>query len=316
MAISPENAAKEFQRAVRAQRATLDRLLDRRGVMSLRRYYDQAQDRLERMLTRMARGSKREPMTPLQAQQLLQEVRVAQATIAKRMAQTLRPVLTEAQNEGVDQAAEAVEELDRKFTGAIFSLPITDVAVKNNLTEKRSGILDKTNGVAWDNFGTALVEGMAAAAALSLSLQETPMDAIDRLRAAADDAWWRGERIVHTEMAYAYNQAQADAIAEVAPFFDGLGKRWCELVDDVTGLPLDNRVGNDSIALHGQVVEHSGLFVMPPDPSVHRSFWNRSWFASPNRPNDRSITMPWRASWNVPGWRWVNNERVPVNNKT
>lgn len=316
MATSPKNAAQEFQRSVRAQRATLDRLLDRRGGDAMRRYFNQAQDRLERMLSRMARGSKREPLTPLQAQQLLQQVRAAQQDVAQRISKVFRSVLEEAQEEGVDQATQAVEELDRNVSGALLSLPTTDLAVKERLLDRRAATLDTSNANAWSNFGTALFGAAAASAASSLSLQESPMDAIDRLREAADGVWWQAERIIHTEMAYAYNQAQADAIAEVAPFLEGLEKRWCELVDDATGLPLDNRVGTDSIALHGQVVEHSGLFVMPPEPSVHRSFWNRSWFSSPNRPNDRSITMPWRKSWGVPGWRWINNTRVPVNTRT
>lgn len=316
MATSPANAAQKFQQSVRAQRATLDRLLDRRAASALRRQYDQAQDRLERTLARMARGSKREPLTPLQAQQLLQQVREAQQAIAARLAKVLRPVLSEAQLTGVDQANEAMEDLERSFTGALLDLPTAELAIRERIKDQRASVLDRTNDTAWVNFGAALVIGMATAAAQSLALQEPPMDAIDRLREAADQNWWRGERIIHTEMAYAYNQAQADAIAEVAPFLDGMGKRWCELVDDVTGRPMDNRVGNDSLVLHGQVVEHSGLFVMPPDPIVHPSFWNKAWFSSPNRPNDRSITMPWRPAWGVPGWRWVDNKKVPVNSKT
>lgn len=313
MATSPANAAQEFQRSVRAQRATLDRLLDRRGAGSLQRYFNQAQDRLERMLSRMAKGSKREPLTPLQAQQLLEQVRAAQQDIAARLRRSLVQVFVEAQNEGVDQATLAIERLERDNTGAYLTLPTSEISVKNRLVEQRQPTLEKMNDAAWQNFAGALQVGMSAALAQSLSLQETPMDAIDRLRTVADSNWWRGERIIHTGMAYAYNQAQADAISEVAPFMAGLGKRWCELVDDVTGQPLDNRVGNDSLVLHGQVVEHSGLFVMPPDPIVHPSFWNKAWFSSPNRPNDRSITMPWRPDWRVPGWRWINNQRVPVN---
>lgn len=316
MPTSPERAAQEFQRSVRAHRAALDRLLDRRSGAALKKYYDQAQDRLERMLARMARGARQEPLTPLQAQQLLQQVREAQQTIARKLAQTLRPVLTEAQQEGIDQTTETMEVLDERLNNSMLVLPTSDVAYKSRLVDQRAAVLDKANDSAWLNFGAALVTGLSSAAAMSLSLQETPMDTVARLREAADDNWWRGERIIHTEMAYAYNQAQADTISEVAPFIEGLGKRWCELVDDATGLPLDNRVGADSIVLHGQVTEYSGLFVMPPDPMVHRSFWNKSWFSSPNRPNDRSITMPWRRSWGIPGWRWVNNQRVPVNSGT
>lgn len=312
MAISP---SREFERAVRAHRATLDRLLDRRAVLGLRRYFAQAQDQLERILRGMAKGPQRAPVTPLQAQQLLRQVREAQQIIAARLAVRLTPVLREAQLEGVDETDDAVVKLEEDESGALLMLPLSETSTKQMLAERRSAKLEAANGAAWGKFSEAVASVMGQAAAVSLALGETPHEVIDRMRKNAEDNWWRAETIIHTEMAYAYNQAKADAIAEVAGAIPGLGKRWCELVDDATGLPLDDRVGNDSLVLHGQVVEGKGLFVMPPDPSVHPSFWNQAWDSSPNRPRDRSVTMPWKESWGVPGWRWVNNQRVPVNQR-
>lgn len=313
MAVPPKNAGREFQRAVLAHRATLDRLLDRRSILGLRRYFNQAQDKLESMLGRMAKGARGEPLAASQAQLLLQTVRQAQQEIAKRLAARLRPVLVEAQGEGIDQVEETMVEMEDKSHGALLALGLSELTTKSKLQEQRASVLERINETAWGAFAAAVAVGMSESLAMSLAMREEPLVAVERLRAAADKGWWRAERIVHTEMAYAYNQAQADAISEVAGGIKGLGKRWCELVDDATGLPMDNRVGNDSIVLHGQVVEASGLFVMPEDPIVHPSFWNRTWSSSPNRPNDRSVTMPWRQEWGVPGYRLVNGARVPVN---
>lgn len=313
MAVSPDSVGREFQKQVRRSRTTLDRLLDRRAVLGMRRYFDQAQDRLEQMLQRTNRGARTEPLSPAQAQQLLQQVKQAQLVLAQRLARMLMPVLEEAQVEGIDQADVALAKLEKEHSGAVLLLPTSELSVKTKLQERRAAKLEAANAGAWEKFATAIGIALSEAAAFSLATLETPQEAIARLRAAADRNWFRGETIIQTEMAYAFNQAQTDAIAEVSGTIKGLGKRWCELVDDLTGLPLDSRVGNDSIALHGQVAEYSGLFVMPPDPSVHPSFWNQTWACSPNRPRDRSVTVPWRREWGVPGWQWLNGQRVPVN---
>jgi len=73
---------------------------------------------------------------------------------------------------------------------------------------------------------------------------------------------------------------------------------------------LEERVGQDSIVLHGQVVKRSGFFVMPPDLRVTPKMWGHLYFSSPNRPNDRSVTMPWQPGMGVPGWEWKNGQRV------
>ena len=98
-------------------------------------------------------------------------------------------------------------------------------------------------------------------------------------------------------------------------------QRWSEHCDDSTGMPLDNRVGVDSIAMHGQVAAPGEVFVMPsnapaPDAKgrteVPEQLVGLSWYFPPNRPNDRAIVQPWHPAWGVPGWRWDGSQRVPV----
>lgn len=313
MAVSPKDAASEFQKALRAHRATLDRLLDRRALLIQRRYFDKAQDQLERALTRRVPPGQKQAVSPLQAQQLLLQVRESQMFISKRLSQLLEPVLEEAQEEGIEQTAESTDRLEFFFWGKRPAIPFDEESVKRRLVEGRSAQIKKTNEAAWLAMGAAMAVQQQRALSVSLALEETPQEAISRMRQAADEEWWRGKRIIHTEMAVSYNLAQADAITELAAHGSDWVKRWCELVDDTTGQPLDSRVGNDSIALHGQIADPGGRFVMPEDPTVDRSFWNKAWLSSPNRPNDRSITMPVRLSWGIPSYRLINGERVPVN---
>lgn len=182
------------------------------------------------------------------------------------------------------------------------------------LVERRRAVLDATNKRSFRDYGDRLTQAARQRMAVSLAIGETTTEAIDSLRETLDNEWWQGERIVVTEMAKAYNTAHADSIQLVGTELRDLKKRWTELVDDATGEPMDNRVGRDSIVLHGQVTEMDGVFVMPPDPTVHRSFWNKTYHSSPNRPNDRSVTMPWRPGWGVPGWVWRDGQRVDIPN--
>ena len=127
-------------------------------------------------------------------------------------------------------------------------------------------------------------------------------EAIGAAVEAADRQWWKVERVARTEGALAFNAAQEDGIALLAQAHPGLMKRWTELVSDLTGAPLDDRVGDDSIALHGQVARPGGLFVMPDTDKAPARMVGMSWSSPPNRPNDRATLLPWHPDWGIPGW--------------
>ena len=312
MDTQPGPTLKAYQRALRRHRATLDRLLDRRSAAALKKFYSRAQDDLERQLARMARESRGEALTPLQAQQLLAALVAGQRRITAKLAANFLTVSEEAQREGVAATDDTIGRLEEEADRKAVSLPLGEMAVVAMLTEKRRGFLTTSAQSAFQQFSQRLNIRAQEQLAVSLAMEESSADAIDRLRGSADAEWWQGERIVVTETAKAFNLAQADSIDMVAREVGNLYKRWTELVDDATGMPMDNRVGKDSIALHGQVTSSNGIFVMPPDPSVHRSFWNQTYYSSPNRPNDRSVTLPWRPSWGVPGWEWRDGQRVDI----
>lgn len=302
----------QYQRELKRNRATLDRVLDRRSVLALKRYFDKTQDELERQLFVMARSAGMTPMSPLQAQQLLLQVHIAQQIIAKRLHEQFMPVAAEVQVEGVRETDRTLTVLNAGLMGVDISLSLTEPTVMAGLVEKRRPALAASNALAFGRYGEALITASKEKVALSLAMGETPMQAIERLRKGLDETWWQAERIVVTDTAKAFNSAHADSIIEAGKDMRDLKKRWTELVDDATGQPMDNRVGKDSMVLHGQITAMDGVFVMPPDPTVHRSFWNKTYFESPNRPNDRSVTMPWRPGYKIPGWEWRDGQRVDI----
>jgi hypothetical protein len=129
---------------------------------------------------------------------------------------------------------------------------------------------------------------------------------------AYESEFWRVERAVRTQASFAFNASVTDGIHVIGREFPDMRIRWVELVSDQTGEPLDNRVANDSLALHGQLKTRDGVFIMPRDRRVDSKLYGKTYDAPPNRPNDRAVLMPWRKAWGIPGWvyrdgtrRWV-----------
>ena len=304
--------SREFERALRAHRDVLDRILDRRSVVALKRLYDRAQDELEKKLTALVRVGRHETMTAAQVQQLLMQVRQGQQAIAAQMHKTFVPITREAQLEGIQQVDRSIVTLERAYTGTTITLPLSEAATFTGIIDKRASSLIRANAASFQRYGSRVTAAIEEQLALSLATGETPLDAIERVRSTADLEWWQGERIVRTELAHAFNSAHADSIEVAAKDLRGLGKRWSEHVDDATGAPLDNRVAADSMVLHGQVAAQDGVFVMPPDNRVSSKMWNKTYRNGPNRPNDRSVTMPWRPHYPVPSWEWKGGQKVPM----
>jgi len=116
--------------------------------------------------------------------------------------------------------------------------------------------------------------------------------------------------------AMAYSATSADGIAAISDSVGGMWMRWTEFVSDSTGEGLDDRVGIDSEAMHGQVAPPGGKFTQPPTSKsggiVKGKIVGEEFEFPPNRPNDRSVLAPFRPEWGVPGWQWVGGRRVPV----
>jgi hypothetical protein len=297
---------------MRAHRETLDRVMDRRGVKSLRKLYDRSQQELVRKLDRTIKSGKKDTMTALQMHQMLVQVREGQARIAASMANGLKPVLRDTQSDAIRQAAGTIRRLEKLFTGAEVSLPIEEAALFADIQGKRMPSLIRANAASFQRYGSTVTSKIEEQLALSLMTGETPYDAMERVEETADTEFWRAERIVRTETAYAFNASHADSIAAAAEELPDLYQRWSEHVDDTTGQPLDDRVAEDSLVLHGQVTKPGQMFVMPPDPRVSPKMWNQQYENPPNRPNDRAVLLPWRPDWGVAGWSWRNGQRVNI----
>jgi hypothetical protein len=299
----------------------LNRLIDKGGVQRLKRLYEQGQAELERKLGHVVgRGSS--PFTVHQHRAMLAHVRQGQVAIAQRLGTASAQATVETQTDALHALVRNIKRLEKTHgSGMTPTLPIEEAAKFQGIVDKRKTSLHKQNKSSMARFGANVVKKLEHQMSLSLVTGESTGEAVERVARTADVEFWQVERIVRTEQAWAYSATQRDAIAETPELF----MRWTELCDDPTAgwpHPMDDRVGADSVALHGIVAKPGSQFEMPSNATsirimtrygesrVFDDMIGQSWDHPPNRPNDRAVIMPWHPEWGVPGWEVVGGRRI------
>ena len=300
-----------YRAIVRDQQRSLGKLVKSAGVTPVRKLYEQMLADLTKKLNVTASGT----FTYQQLNILIAQVKLGLARLQRDVSSA---VGSGAMKIGIASARDILQNaasLEKHFTGAALPLRVMEVGQLHGLVADRTASLMRINETSMARFGVGLVRRMETEMAVSLSTGESHSTAIDRVMKTGDLEWWRAERIVRTEMAFVANSSARDANDEQAVELEGdMWSLWSEHVTD-EGEPLDDRVGVDSEAMHGQVAPPGGLFTQPPTARdgevVQVGLVGKTWTCPPNRPNDRAALIPWRANWGVPGWRW-DGQRVPV----
>jgi len=294
----------EFQQASIGHIKRLNTLIDKKSIPRLRKLYTESMHDLERKLAK-AVGSGASPFTIQKHKALLAQVHQGLAELGRNLGNAMGQETTQTQEISARALISDVKKLEKKHTGASIQLPIEEASRFAGVIDKRKTSLLKLNKTSMAKYGASIVGKLEGVMAQTLVQGESGFQAIDRVTSAYDMEWWRAERIVRTEQAWAYNATQMDGIQDVSKTFKDMMMRWCELVSDVTLVPYDKRVGDDSIAMHGQLARPGTMFQMPAvAPSglkISGSLLGKSWTNPPNRPNDRAVLQPWRPGW---GWGW------------
>lgn len=296
-------------------RARLARLSERRGVSQIKSLYDEAIAELERKLRKL--GSAKDTFTAHQMRMLLAQAQDGQARIVRRMADGLSDATRDAQVDSLQSLLDDVHRLEKRFSGADVELPLDEAGRFRGVIDGRRQSLLRSHEESLSAYGGDVVMRIEDELSLSLATGESFAEAVERVQTVTETEWWKAERIVRTELMSASNSAQYDGMKALTEEIDDMFVRWEERVNDITYEPFDERVGADSIALHGQVIRPGEVFRFPnsmPDgtsiPPEAEAFIGESWAFPPNRPNDRATISPVRPSWGIPGWRWVNGRRV------
>ncbi len=315
--------ASAYAQALAGQHRFLEQVETKAALQRLKKTYDAANEELARKLAALVKAGKGETFTAHQARQMLVQIKAGQVKLAQAMAGKLGAETKGVQSSAVKKLIQEIEQLEKKYTGAAFEMPMSEVAHFTGATGKREQSLLKMHKSSMANYGIKNVDRMERAMATALASGVTNDEAIAKIMDAADVSWSQGERIVRTELSWAFNATQADGIEAAAAELPDMMMRWSEHCTDA-GVPLDDRVAVDSIAMHGQLTAPGGLFVMPPTAphpdakgvtKVPDRLVGMSWEFPPNRPNDRSVVQPWRPHWGIPGWMWHDGRRVPLKTK-
>lgn len=310
----------EFQQASIGHIKRLNNLIDKQSIPRLHKLYIESMHDLERKLAK-AVGSGASPFTIQKHRTLLTQVHQGLAHLGRNLGTALGKETVQTQEASAMALIRDIKKLEGKARGAPVQLPIEQAARFTGVIDKRKTSLLKMNKTSMAKYGASMVGKLEGALAQTLVQGESGFQAIDRVTKAYDMEWWRAERIVRTEQAWAYNATAMDGVADATKTFPDMMMRWCELVADVTLVPYDDRVGADSVAMHGQLARAGTMFRMPANASsieiqtrygkstVSKSLLGKSWANPPNRPNDRSVIQPWRPGWGW-GWEYIGGVKV------
>jgi hypothetical protein len=224
------------------------------------------------------------------AQQLrgtLLQVDLAIVEMSKSLKESMDDASTVAAEAGIGDLVAELNKFNKKFGGAIVPININAVEVgldtKNFLINRYESSIDSYSEL----IRQRITQGITNAMIEQVSLSET----IRRLGQFMQGEEWRLQMIARTELHNVYNLGKLNGMRDIVE-------------SDIPDLkktlyhPMDKRTGNDSkhVAVLDLVVPIDQPFEYYWPPSGPKRELRR-YMVPPDRPNDRSILIPFRESW-------------------
>jgi hypothetical protein len=296
---------------INESRRRLHTVTQGKPLARMKAIYDTAQKDLAAKLK--AQAGKDTPFTHYHLNLMMAQVRDGQAQLAKKMVGHLGKEGRAAQAIGLRGTIDDVKRLSKAFGQHMPVLRVEEAARFAGVLDDLAPSLLSLHRRSVARYTADVVKKAQDQLAVSQVNGDSMDNAIGKVEKLMDVEYWQASRIVRTEQAWAYNGGARDGLEELDKELPGgLWMRWIEhCTDSPDPQPLDDRVGDDSLAMHGQVVKPGGLFTMPDDdPRVPKGLVGKSWQGPPNRPNDRSIVVAWQPGWGGYAWEWRNGRRV------
>jgi hypothetical protein len=304
-----------YEQVIAAHRKTLDRVVERGAVERLRNVYTKAAAEVLAKLEKLGPGST--SFTAYHLHRALAQLKAGQLYIDDQMLGELNAASREAQIESVHGLVRDYKKLEKHFSGHEPVLPIEEAARFAGVIDKSRPSLMRQHATSMNRYGSQMVERFQGEMAVGLASGDTLDGVIGRVHGVMKSDFWRAERVARTEVAWAANSSHAEGIKEIAKEDGGVMSQWIEFCGP-DGKPLDDRVGIDSIALHGELVTPGGDFIMPADApypdakgnmTVPPALVGQSWKVPPCRPNGRETIQVWKKEWGAPGWLYQGGKR-------
>lgn len=296
-----------YQQVLDLHKRRLEKVSGGKNLAAVKAVYDRAQAELIQKLKKVTPSDK--PFTFNYLSLYMAQIRAGQIEVARRMIPALDKITLNAMEEALDGTIEDLNRMAKSFSRHAPLIRLEEALRYEGIIDPARSSLLVMHKRSMARYGSSVIGKMQRDLAKGMVAGDSTDQTIARIQSRAALEWYQAERITRTETAFGYNSVNQSTIEELAPEVPGLYSRWVEHVSDATLQPLDDRVGIDSIALHGQVVKPGGLFTMPDEPGLPRSLRGLSWSHPPNRPNDRSVVTSWMPGWGGYAYELRNGKR-------
>lgn len=249
--------------------------------------YEAARADLEKKLAGLRRKGMGQSFSAHHVRTVLVQATDAVRVFQKRLGGHLESNGKIAATLGQRHMIEAIKKLEKKFTGHAPVLQAEDAAVFQKVYKRVQPALLNRFKKSEQLYGKPVVKKIRERLSLSVLTGDTVDEAVDRV-AGVEGVFagerWRAERIVRTELSYAYGVTKQRSYEQTAQELPDLQKKLIATFDE--------RTGDDSKKLHGQVrkVDEPFVWINPHGEKIE-------YMQPPNRPNDREISIPWRPGW-------------------
>lgn len=237
----------------------------------------------KRLLQRIERF--KDQFTGQQARVALLQIEAAIRELRESLNVGIGDSVAEMLTKSIEHTASEIDELNQMFLGAEQPLPTQ--AIRTALTEENFLINKYAASLA--AYSDDLRQRIAVGIQEALATRATPDQIVTSLGNFWEREEWRLRRVVRTELHAMYGQGKVRSMRQIRDdFLPDLKKTLYH--------PLDHRTGDDSVwLLNNQLVVEVGAPFRYEWP-IGSGKW-RVFDAPPDRPNDRSIVVPYRASW-------------------
>jgi hypothetical protein len=285
--------------AVREARGRADTLLDKTALTPVQQAWETESGGFMMRFQRLFRGKYRDPLTAQTTAVAVGFIQQEAPSIFGRLGLVLSSTSKITLEEGVGMTARVVAKVLQQDS------PLAAADIVSKIVANRTEQISLLRQQSMLHVGQDVVGQLLQSTS---HIKARVGDIILRAGDILDSNAWQLERTARTEASFAWNAAQADAIAGLRSRGYELRQRWTERIDDMTGRPLDAKVAADSKELHGQVCLPGESFIMPPGAA---KMAGKRWLHPPNRPNDRAVLTPWMADWGIPGWIF-RGRKIPL----
>lgn len=184
---------------------------------------------------------------------------------------------------GIEHNVKEIKRFDRMFAGAVTPINLDNVLIASDT----NNLLLSKYDASLDAYSSA-IRSQVANSLTNAAIEELPLsEVVSRMGQFWMGEEWKLTQIARTELHNVYNLGKLNSMTEVKDnYLPNLQKTLFH--------PMDARTGRDSM-----YAARKNLIVDLDKPFEYT--WQgkkRSYMTPPDRPNDRSILVPYRANWN------------------